>query len=237
MKRENNQGRNELIVSLYQSGKSMHDVASIVGLSKVRVRQILVEQGVKSHCRIKITDQQLTDAMRKGYGCTQIAEMFDVTSQYVYTRAIKLNLISPHKRVSPATIRRMYALREKGYTNKQISSNTGFAYQTVLRHLGKQPEEITAISREYGGYKHSLTKEMQKKSAAAIERKRLQELRLELERKKAMEEAARAESEQRIKSILDACGLPSDIHIESSTQGNAILANMQSRLSAVSPLA
>lgn len=247
MKREHISGRNELIVNLYKSGKGIEDLVSMFALSKSRISNILNENGIKLTLK-KFTDEQLIEAHKAGKTITECARAFNVATPSICARVRRLGLKFDSHFVSKEDVHKMLALREDGLSNAQIADRVGYSYQTVYAHIGPQPEEITKNSIKYAAQLTSLRNHRRHaaKSAMILKRKeeaRLAELaRIEAERK-AAEEAARREEEARvscetsIREILVACGLPSEIHIETSAQGNAILANMKNRFAAAAAAA
>lgn len=247
MKREHISGRNELIVKLYKSGKNIEELVSMFALSKSRISYILNANGIKMTLK-KFTDEQLIEACKAGKTVTECARDFNVTTPTICARACKLGLKFDSRFVSKDDIRKMLDLREDGLSNEQIASRVGYSYQTVFNHIGPQPKEITKNSIKYAAQLISLRAKRKRSAKGAMHLKRKEEARLaELARieaeRKAAEEAARREEEARvscetsIREILVACGLPSEIHIETSAQGNAILANMKNRFAAATAAA
>ena len=236
MKREHISGRNELIVKLYESGKGVKELVDMFALSKSRISHILNTNGIKLTPK-KFTDEQLIEACNAGKTVTECAREFDVTAPTICIRARRLGLKFDSHFVSAEDVRNMLSLREDGLSNEQIANRVGYSYQTVFNHIGPQPEEITKNSIKYAAQIVSLRAKRRRGAKSAMYLKRKEEARIEAERKAAeeaarREEEARVATETRIREILAACGLPSELHIESSTQGNAILANMQNRFSA-----
>lgn len=53
------------------------------------------------------------------------------------------------KNVTPRMVEEMFRLRnEEGLTNVEIAKTMGLSYNTVYRHVDRQPEEMTAMYRD-----------------------------------------------------------------------------------------
>lgn len=98
-----------------------------------------------------------------GMTCKQIGEMFGVDTSTVSTHT-KTNLQLRGKFSVKANrerfeLRRAYyvpimlELRKLGYSNVDIGKKTGFGYVTVLKYIGKQPDETTLASMRVAGAK------------------------------------------------------------------------------------
>lgn len=251
MKSTRNSGLNELICKLYESGKTIRNVSEIVGLSTTTVRYHLKKGNVAMrpahriasgnpgyipHPRkLKVDAEELRKLVAKGTRVVDMAAHFNCAPDTV-SRALKKYGWSI-RNVTNEEVKQMLDLREQGLTSAEIAKRIGRCYDTVLNHIGYQPSEITENSLAYRTELCKLKNKRRISGKAIMVQKRVEEARIEAERK-AAEEAARREEEARaacetsIREILASCGLPSEIHIESSAQGNAILANMQNRFSA-----
>ena len=242
MKRNLISGRNELIVKLYKSGRDIEELSCAFNLCEESIRSILRSGGIKFTAS-KFTDEQLLEAHKSGKSALECARDLGVTAHTVHVRARKLGLQFERHSITRDDVCKMKLLREEGLSNEQIADRIGCSYSAVLNHIGPQPEEITKNSIKYAAQLISLRAKRKRGARGAMYLKRKEEARLaELARieaeRKAAEEAARREEEARvscetsIREILIACGLPSEIHIEPSAQGNAILANMKNSFAA-----
>lgn len=251
MKPTRNPGRGELICKLYESGKSVKMIAEIVELSGATVRYYLKRNNVvmRPAHRIasgtpryiphprkpKVDAEELRKLVAKGTRVVDMAAHFNCAPDTV-SRALKKYGWSI-RNVTNEEVKQMLELREQGLTSAQIAKRVGRSYYTVLNHIGYQPSEITENSVAYRTELRKLKSKRRISGKAIMEQKRIDEARIEAERK-AAEEVARREEEARIaaetsiREILVACGLPSEIHIETSAQGNTILANMQNQFAA-----
>lgn len=251
MKSTCNSGRNELICNLYKSGKTIRQVGKSVGLSNSGVRRVLLNNNIPlrpAHRiasgkpryipqprKLKVNIEELRKMVAQRKSLAEIAEHFNCGKNTVYYHMHKHGLLL--RQVTQEDIAKMKELRELGLSNSQIARRMGRDHATILKYIGTQPSEITQNSYFYAGKLRSLKTKRGISSKAIMQQKRIEEARIEAERKAAeeaarREEEARATTETRIREILAACGLPSELHIESSAQGNAILANMQNRFSA-----
>lgn len=103
------------------------------------------------------TWQNMRDA---GMTLSQIAELFNTTSVTVYRHTKPTELWLAGGKSHTAYVLRteyyipyMLKLRKLGYSNRDISGITGFAYNTVLRYIGAQPDETTLASHRVAGAK------------------------------------------------------------------------------------
>lgn len=251
-----NPGRSELICKLYESGKSIKMVADILSLSTSTVEYYLRRNNVtmRPPCRIankksryvphprknKVDGEELRKLIAQRKTLVEIAEYFgchtSTVSYHMYKHGLSI------RNVTNEEVAKMREFRELGLTNAQIALRMGRSYATIQSHIGCQPSEITKNSTFYRAELCKLKNKRCVAARALMQQKRIDEARLEAERK-AAEEAARREEEARvaaetsIREILVACGLPSEIHIESSAQGNTILANMQNQFAAATAAA
>lgn len=256
MKSAYNSGRNELICKLYESGKSTREIGKMVGLYFTSVANVLRRNNIPMRPahriasgkpryiprprKSKVNIEELRKLVAQRKSANEIAEHFGCTVNTVNYQLRKHGLYLNN--VTSEEIAKMREFRELGLTNEQIAKRIGRTYETVLRHIGHQPSEITENSVAYRVELRKLRSKRSISGKAIMEQKRIDEARIEAERK-AAEEAARREEEARvtaetsIREILVACGLPSEIHIETSAQGNAILANMKNRFAAAAAAA
>ena len=102
-----------------------------------------------------------------GMTCEQIGKMFGVsvntismhTKNSVELRRKCMRELNQRLNRERAEQRRAYyipimlELRGLGYSNVEIAKKTGFTYMTVLKYVGKQPDETTLASMRVAGAK------------------------------------------------------------------------------------
>lgn len=241
-------GRNELVVKLYESGKTPEKIAEIVGCCTDNVYKILRASGVEFRFR-KFTNEQLTALLNEGKSMRECARILGVIPSTIYGRVKRMQ--NPvRETICETDVHCMQRLRENGYTNEQIAQRMGVNRLTVYRHIGTQPKEISDVSFKYACEVRKLKVQRRNNAKAAMlrrkqeeEEKRIEAERIEAERR-AAEEAARREKEALEKNrreIFDtilSIGFPQELAtsasstIETAAQGAAILENMKKRFSA-----
>ena len=244
MQRAHTIERNELVIEMYKSGKTIKEISKEMNLGKEYTRKILVEAGVVTErtCnRISMeTRDRILEMLKESIPYGNIAAECGVTISIVSYYAYAYNLTTPS--ISKEQVETMLQLRKEGLNNNLIANRMGISYMTVIKHIGSQPAEITKIYTEAGVKIHQIRKEAQAlakgffvrkeaEEAERIERERLEAERLERERI----EALRVAKENEIKEMLSALGIPADsIRIESVEAGTAFLNNLITRATELS---
>lgn len=234
-------GRNELVVKLYNAGKSPEKIAEIVGCCADNVYRILRSSGVKFRYR-KFTDEQLESLLNEGKSKSECSRILGVNPNTIYRRTKRIE--NPVRNyINESEIACMLRLRENGYANEQIAQRMGLTARSVRNHIGNQPAEITSASKVYAHAVHKLNIQRRDSAKMAMIRRKQEEERIEAERR-AAEEAARREKEALEKNkreIFDtflSIGFPQELAtsasstIETAAQGAAILANMKKKFAA-----
>lgn len=225
--------RNELIIEMYKSGKTIKEISKDMNLGKEYTRKILVEAGVATErtCnRISTeTRDRILEMLKESIPYKNIAAECGVTISIVNYYAYAYNLTTP--RISKEQVETMLQFRKQGMSNVMIANRMGISYATVHKHIGSQPAEITKIYTEAGVKIHQIRKEAQALAKGFFVRKAEEAARLEAERlERERVEALRAAKEKEIKGMLAALGIPADsISIESVESGNALLNNLITR--------
>lgn len=231
-------GRDELVIKLYESGKAPGQIAGIVGCCTDNIYRILRANGIKFRYRL-FTDEQLKSLLNEGNTLVECAQILNVSRNAVYARA-KRNGMHVSNRIRDDEITCMQRLRENGYTNEQIAQRMGISENSVRRHIGNQPAEITNASQMYACELRKLKAQRRDNAKMALLRRKQEEERIEAERR-AAEEAARREKEALEKNkreIFDtflSIGFPQELAtsasstIETAAQGAAILDNMKKK--------
>lgn len=243
MQRASTIERNELIVEMYKSGKTVKEISKDMVLGKEYIRRLLVEANVVEEYKCnRITDETKEEILKKLMDKIphwKIARDLNiprhVVGYYAYAYSIS---DETRRRITPEDIEKMLHLRNyEGLNNATIAARIGCCEPTVYRYIGRQPEELTKIYHDMGAAINSIRTQAQNQAKAVmrrlvLEEKRKQEAaRLEAERiERERIEALRLAKENEIKELLASLGIPAEnFHIESAETGDAFLNNLITR--------
>lgn len=248
MQRAHTIERNELIIEMYNTGKTVKEISKEMNLGKEYVRRILVEANVveeykcnriSNETKEKII-QKLTDKVPQWKIAIDLNVPRHVVGYYAY--AYSFSDIT-HRRISPDDIEKMLYLRNhEGLNNTTIATRIGCNEMTVYKYIGRQPKELTKIYHDAGAAINSIRTQAQNEAKAVMrrlaleEQRKAKEARLEAERiERERIEALRVAKENEIKEMLSALGIPADsIRIESVEAGTAFLNNLITRATELS---
>lgn len=228
------------IRKLYESGRSKYSIAKEFGVTIQTVDYHTRHLYSKFQARLRIRNEKIRELyLNQGLTPVQIAKEVNLTSGGVCCVLRLMGIyIRPH--VTSDEYLKMIDLRNDGLSNAQIALRMGRKIDTVRRHIGKQPSEITVNSIRYGAKLRSINANRRNSAKLAMKRKLEEEARIAEERR-AAEEAAReaariAEEERRIceenlREIFSTVGIPigDDFRIESADQGNTLIANLHEK--------
>lgn len=226
--------RNSNIVNMFNQGMPVEDIADVVNTSLNNTLKILRENGVTfPRLGAKVDKEKLVDMRNNGASVKEIAEAFNCTTATIshHLKSLGMGCFS-YKLVTPAEVEAMLDMRNKGYTNSEIARKFGRSVDCVIRHIGHQPEEITAVSFEYRALAKKLNFERRNSARIAMIRKREEEARIEQERIEAEKrEQARIAKENEIRNMLSGFGISmDDFHISSAEHGDSILDGLRRQL-------
>lgn len=249
MKHTNNSARNELICNLYKSGKSSTEIGKMVHLNSKYVCQILHNNNVEVRPRgriakyradnpeilrkIRKVDKKLLVQKRSdGASVTQLAELFNCTKETISRHLHDLGL-GDRTWVKPDEVAQMMTLREDGLTNAEIALRVGRCYESIVKHIGRQPDEITEASIRFRSELCSIKAKRRSSAKSALMRKAAEEAAAEAARLEALRiaEEQRVKWENEVREVYTILRIPSEnVHIENAQEGIDLIASLQNHL-------
>lgn len=201
--------RNAEIVAMYNNNVSAVDIMKHFNVSNYTVYNALRMNGVRTSIRrYPGKEEEIAKAIREGYTVLECTQKFHCSKGTVSLVAKENNLRDAFVAfVDEATENKMKAMRASGYSNEDIARKTGFSDSTVRLHIGRQPEEITKMNKQFAGKRKTLKTNYRKAAHNEMVKNAEEErIRLEKERLAAIEaeriEKCRKNIEEYIDSIL-----------------------------------
>jgi len=126
------------MVSLYQEGRGVSDIAGLVGCHNETVRKYLKAAGVYRlpGFRLSAEDVQRIEALYYRLdSLTDIAAVTGLSDSAIQYHLTKRGLDIPEKRVSPPVALKIVKWYQMGITIRVIADRTGFSRSTIHYHL------------------------------------------------------------------------------------------------------
>jgi len=254
MKRIDNSARNELICNLYKAGHSCQAIGKMVDLDPTQIGNILHANNIEmrpAHAykkankvalvpekryvfpKIRKVDKKLLVQKRsEGTSVTQLAELFNCTKETISRHLHDLGL-GDWTWVKPDEVAQMMTLRENGLTNAEIARRVGRCYESVVKHIGRQPDEITEASIRFRSELCSIKAKRRTSAKSALMRKAAEEAAAEAARLEALRiaEEQRVKWENEVREVYTILRIPSEnVHIENAQEGIDLIASLQNHL-------